>query len=82
MIPKLIKAKHIRDYVLELTFDDGLSGQVDFKDKLWGPIFVPLKDETAFRAFSIHPDLDTLCWPNGADFSPEFLYESAKRVEA
>lgn len=82
MVPKLTRAKHIRDYVIELTFDDGTSGRVDFKDELWGPIFEPIRDQAAFRDFRIHPDLDTLCWPNGADFSPEFLYESAKRVRA
>jgi hypothetical protein len=29
-----------------------------------------------FRSFYVHPEFHTLCWPNGADIAPEFLYEN------
>ncbi|MEK9137511.1 MAG: DUF2442 domain-containing protein [Bacteroidota bacterium] len=49
-------------------------GEVDLKDVLWGSVFEPLKDRNRFRQFKVHPDLHTIVWENGADFSPEFLY--------
>ena len=44
------------------------------RGELHGPVFEPLKDLDAFKAFILHPELHTLVWPNGADFSPEFLH--------
>ncbi|MGE0385813.1 MAG: DUF2442 domain-containing protein [Gammaproteobacteria bacterium] len=37
------------------------------------------EDVQVFRQFSVHPEFRTVCWPNGADFAPEFLYEAAAR---
>ncbi|NCP15835.1 DUF2442 domain-containing protein, partial [bacterium] len=28
-----------------------------------------------FAQARLDPDTHTVCWPNGADFAPEFLYE-------
>ena len=41
-------------------------------------IFEPLKDAESFKAFTVHPELHTLVWPNGADFSPEFLHDNVR----
>ncbi|PJB65744.1 MAG: DUF2442 domain-containing protein [Armatimonadetes bacterium CG_4_9_14_3_um_filter_58_7] len=50
-------------------------GDVDLSHELHGPVFEPLKDTRVFRNFAVHPEFRTLCWPNGADLAPEFLYE-------
>jgi len=44
-------------------------------DELQGEVFEPLRNESFFSRVSVHPEFHTLCWPNGADFAPEFLYE-------
>jgi len=68
-------AKHVSDFILWVAFDDGTSGNVDFKDVLNGPIFLPLKDISVFSKVSVDPELETVVWPNGADLAPEFIKE-------
>ena len=63
----------LRPYLLEVTFDDGTSRQVDMEPELWGPMFEPLRNLELFRQVRVDPDLKTIAWPNGADVSPEFL---------
>jgi len=68
------QARHVRDYVLHLEFDDGLEGDVDLVPYLQrGPIFTPLASPSYFRRFTLEGG--TVAWPNGADIAPERLYE-------
>ncbi len=78
MIPRVIEAHYVGDYVIWLKFSDGVEGEVDLKDELWGPVFEPLKDKEKFKKFRVHPDLHTMIWENEADFAPEFLYSIVK----
>ncbi len=78
MIPKVIEAKYEHDFVVYLRFDDGTEGDVDLGDELHGEIFEPLKNPEIFMQVAVHPEFHTLCWPNGADFAPEFLYEKVQ----
>lgn len=73
---RIIEAKHFKDYVIWLRFQDGIEGEVDLKAELYGEVFEPLKDKDYFRSFTVHPEYHTIVWPNGADFSPEFLYST------
>jgi len=75
---RLIEAKYVRGYVIRLKFNDGLEGEVDLKDEIHGPIFEPLRSIKAFKRFTLDRELNTLVWPNGADFSPEFLHEKVR----
>jgi len=77
----VLEAKYVRDYVIWLRFRDGTAGEVDLRDELWGEVFEPLKDVEYFKKFTVHPEFETLVWPNGADFAPEFLHD-AVRVSA
>lgn len=75
MIPKIIQVNPVKNHILHLRFDDGVEGDVDLQAELYGTVFKPLHDQAYFLKVSIHPDFHTLCWPNGADLSPEYLYE-------
>ena len=55
-----------------LRFNDGLQGDVDLAEDLWGEVFEPLRERSYFAGFVVN---DTLTWPNGADFAPEFLHQ-------
>ena len=74
MIPKIVEAHCEHDFTVHIRFSDGTEGNVDLNDELYGEVFEPLKDPTVFKTFTIHPEFHTLCWPNGADLAPEFLY--------
>jgi hypothetical protein len=73
-------AEYLGDYELLLTFEDGSSRRVDLEPYLDGEIFEPLRDVTYFRTVRVDPELDTIVWENGADFSPHFLYEIGEDV--
>ena len=75
MMPRMVDAEHAGGHRIRIRFADGAEGEVNLGPELDGEIFAPLKDVEYFRRFSIHPELCTLAWPNGADFAPEFLYE-------
>lgn len=63
---------------MRLRFSDGAEGVIDLGSQLYGEIFEPLKDFQEFRKFYIHPEFKTIVWPNGADFSVEFLRQNLK----
>ena len=75
MFESVIKAKHIKDYKVWITFDNGMEGEIDLKQKLKNKkgVFTPLQDINYFKNFKIKND--TLSWDNGADLAPESLYE-------
>jgi hypothetical protein len=77
---RLDEARHVSGYVIWVRFSDGAEGEIDFTDELGGPMFEPLKDVEYFRKFVVHPELRTLVWPNGADFSPEFLHSRVEQA--
>jgi hypothetical protein len=78
MSPRIIEARYVRDYTVHVRFADGAEGDVDLSAELYGPIFEPLKEIEVFKQFSVHPELYTLVWPNGADLAPEFLREAIR----
>lgn len=73
----VIRATHVKDYILEVTFNDGTASQIDFSQFFFGPIFEPLRDVNYFKKFFLEGW--TVAWPNGADIAPETLYEIASK---
>ena len=61
------------EYTLAVTFDNGIFGEVCIADRLFGPMFEPLKDP-AFFAQARVDDFGAICWPNDADLAPDALY--------
>jgi hypothetical protein len=78
MMIRVTEASWVRDFVLHLRFNDGLEGDVDLRDELYGPVFEPLRDVAVFRAFELHSELHTVVWRNGPDFAPEFLHHRVR----
>ena len=78
----VIKAELKDDYKIFVEFNDGVNGVIDFKEKLNNDhrqIIRDLLDMNIFKTVKV--DMDTLCWDNGVDFAPEYLYERIMGVE-
>lgn len=79
MLARVTQVQPVRDYILHLTFDDGLDAEVDLRERIvgrGGP-FSALEAPEFFRQARIDPDFGTLVWPNDVDFCPEVLHEWA-----
>ena len=70
-----------KDYELRVTFSDGVVKEVDLVGELHGEIFEPLKDPEVFKQVRVSVETNTIEWPNGADFAPEFLYEIGREIK-
>jgi len=70
----VIDAQYIDEHRVWLRFNDGYEGEVNLQDQLRGKVFEPLTNIEYFKQFKIEGH--TLSWPNGADFSPEFLRDN------
>jgi hypothetical protein len=79
MSPRIKSVRHIQDYRLELTFDDGVRAEQDFRNKVMarGGVFAPLEDVGFFRQVKVVPEAGTLAWPNDVDLDPDVLYSEA-----
>jgi hypothetical protein len=74
-----VKAVETRPgFRLYVEFEDGVKGEVNLSDRLFGTMFEPLRDATLFAAARVD-EFGVICWPNGADLAPDALH--AKLVQ-
>ena len=71
--------KHIAGFRVRFTFWDGTTAELDLEPLLRGPIFEPLRRDSALFA-AMYLDGDTIAWANGADIAPETLYDLARGI--
>ena len=78
MLKDVISASYEGGYKIEVTFEDGARGIVDFEKYLEkGGVFNKFKDIDFFKRFSINEELGVLTWGNEIDIAPETLYAEA-----
>ena len=77
-MPVVTDAKYVSDYKILVTFDNGEKKLADCSQWLGGGIFEVLKNKDYFKKFFV--DGWSISWPNGADISPEALYEESLPV--
>lgn len=78
MLLKVVQAKYIDEYKIEVQFNDSRLGIVNLKEKVFNDhrlIFNPLKEIGFFKNFKLNEW--TIEWPNGLDLAPEYLYKLA-----
>ena len=74
---KVVVVKALDGFRLDVTFSDGVKGVINIEDRLFGPVFEPLKAPEFFRQVAID-EFGVICWPNGADLAPDALYDTLK----
>lgn len=72
--------EYLDSYRLRLTFNNQAIADVDLAQELYGEIFEPLKNIEYFKQVFLNPETNTIEWPNGADFAPEFLYDLGQPI--
>lgn len=73
----LTQGFHLEGYTVRVTFNSGETADINLEPYLKGEAFEPLKVPKAFAEVAYNPGIGTIAWPNGADFSPEFLFKLA-----
>jgi uncharacterized protein DUF2442 len=63
---------------LQITFADGVVGEVDVLDRMRGPVFEPVLTPEGFAEVRVDPEVGTVTWPNGANLAPDTLYERVR----
>ena len=71
---EVIEAKIIKDYTVEVVFNDFRKRVIDLRSFLGKGIFAELLHPEKFRQMRVDAELGTICWPNGADIAPDRLY--------
>ncbi len=79
MFPRITEARHVREYVLELTFAGGERGEVDCRDMIVGRegLLAELEALDTFSRVRVDREAGTIVWPNGVDFCPVVLHSKA-----
>jgi hypothetical protein len=77
MMLRIKNVKYMNEYKLKVLFSDGKTKIIDFKNWIneGGAYITHLRNIEYFKKVQLDEFNYTICWPNGADFSPEILYE-------
>ena len=78
MIHDVVSARYRTAYKIEVVFDDGRSGIVDFSRYVErGGVFERFRDIEFFRNVKVDEELGVLTWEGAVDVAPETLYAEA-----
>jgi hypothetical protein len=78
---KISSVKPMQNWELEIVFADNTRCVISIKDRLFGPVFEPLRDPQFFAQAAVD-EFGAICWPNGADLAPDAIYENALAAQS
>lgn len=70
---RVSRVRALQGHRLYVEFEDGVRGEVDLSDRLFGPVFEPLRERSFFERVEVD-EFGAPCWPNGADLAPDALH--------
>ncbi len=71
----MLSFERVGVHTLRVGFDDGSTQTIDFSPVLAGELYGPLQNPELFDQVRLDPEVNTLVWPNGADFDPATLHD-------
>lgn len=75
MLFDIIEVKVVKNSILYIRFENGVSGEIDISKVVpFEGIFSKFKDLSYFATVKINQELGTIVWDNGADLAPDYLY--------
>jgi hypothetical protein len=74
---RVVKVRALPEHRLDIEFDDGVAGILDYSHLLWGPVFEPLRDPERWAEVGIDEE-GVVCWPSGVDLAPDAMYDRLK----
>jgi len=80
-IYRVLGFERIAPYTLRVTFDDHTERLIDFRPVLAGELYGPLRDPVVFDQVQLDSEVQTLVWPNGADFDPATLHDWPQHLD-
>ena len=72
---RVVSVEPLADRRVRLSFDDGLTGELDLSDMVGTGVFEVLSDPAEFAKVHVDPETHTGAWPGGIDLCPDSLYE-------
>ena len=81
-ISRVLAFENVAPYTLRIRFDDETERLIDFRPILAGELYGPLRDLTVFDQVQLDPEVQTVVWPNGADFDPATLHDWPQHLDA
>jgi len=84
MLQRIKKVEYLEEYKLKLYFTNGVVKVVNFEEWVRNGkgYLAPLKKVEYFKKVRVDDSQYTICWPNGADFCPDVLYEMGEEIAA
>jgi hypothetical protein len=79
---RVVRVEALPDRRLDVSFADGIHGEVDFgaflkQEKVSDTIFEPLREPEFFARVRVA--YGAVEWPNGADLAPEVMHDEIRR---
>jgi|GEM_PF-710153 hypothetical protein len=82
MLIRIKKVEYFGEYKLKILFSNGKLKIVNFENWIseGKGYFRSLKDIDFFKKVRLDDCKYSICWPNGADFCPDVLYEMGQEL--
>jgi hypothetical protein len=74
MVLRVTAVEPASSHVVRVTFNDGVTREVDMAPMMWGELGEPLRDPAFFRRVRVDQEARTVVWPNGFEPDPDVLH--------
>jgi len=81
MVPRISQVRACKDYVLHVTFENGVKKLYDLKPRLKDERFKMLRDQGFFKAVQVDGGGFGISWNDDIDLSENEIWNEGKALE-